>query len=211
MSQSRARLPRRAIRVRALFLSACLAFTLAWQADAEGDAATAAAIEKHFAQKVEPAPMPGAEAAGVIEKANDPASSPEAMVSYFTQEQPEDVTVAARRRHVDLDIKFEFDSADLSEGGIEQLDTAGQALVDPQLASRRFMLGGHTDDLGDADYNRELSRRRAESAKTYLIEVHKIAPDRLETVGFGSDHPKDPSSTPEARQSNRRVVLELIE
>jgi len=180
-------------------------------AAADGDPATEAA-RRHFAQQQDEAPaaMPGADGSVDTSKL-DPTASPEAMVSFFTQDEPEDVTVAARRRHVDLDIKFEFDSAELSESGREQLDTAGAALNDPALQAHRFMLAGHTDDVGDPGYNRELSRRRAESAKRYLMEHYEIAADRLETAGFGSDLPKDPRHTPDARQRNRRVVLEMVE
>ena len=132
-------------------------------------------------------------------------------MNHLIKDIPADLTVAARRPHVDLDIKFDFDSAELSADGIERLDTAGQALNDPRLRSRRFMLGGHTDDRGDAAYSRELSRRRADSARAYLIEKHGVSPDRLETAGFGSDHPKDSAKTDVARKHNRRVVLEMIE
>ncbi len=173
------------------------------------DPEMAAALERHFAQSAEPAPMPGAE--GATAKKPDPTASADAMVSFFTTDVPEDITVAARRPQVDLDIQFDFDSSVLSDDGIEQLDTAGQALNDPRLASRRFMLGGHTDDRGDGAYNRELSKRRAESAKKYLVDAYGVSPDRLETAGFGSDHPKDTAMTAEARQRNRWVVLEMIE
>jgi outer membrane protein OmpA-like peptidoglycan-associated protein len=194
--------------------AAALAVTLAlWPGIAAAeptDPDMKAALEHHFAQSAEPAPMPGGEAPAKAKTA-DPTASADAMVSFFTTDVPEDITVAARRPQVDLDIKFDFDSSTLSNDGIEQLDTAGQALNDPRLASRRFMLGGHTDDRGESDYNRDLSRRRAETAKKYLIEKYGISPDRLETAGFGSTHPKDRAETPEARQRNRRVVLEMIE
>jgi outer membrane protein OmpA-like peptidoglycan-associated protein len=195
-----------------LFLPAAL---LAAQATAGDDAGSEAdvktAMERHFAQG-EPAAMPGSEqSVKTGNKDADPTSSKDAMVSYFTTDVPEDVTVAARRPQVDLDIKFDFDSSELSQDGIEQLDTAGQALSDPRLSNRRFMLGGHTDDRGDETYNRTLSKRRADSARKYLIEQHDISPDRLETAGFGSDHPKEDDKTKEARKRNRRVVLEMIE
>lgn len=193
-----------------LVASFAVASIPAAQTSAESDPATEAAIQHFAEQNTTPAAMPGSEQS-ILPKGNDPASSPDAMVAYFTEEMPEDVTVAARRRHVDLDIKFAFDSAELSEGGIAQLDTAGQALNDPALESHRFMLGGHTDDRGDAAYNRSLSKRRAESAKRYLVENYGISPERLETAGFGSDHPKDAAPTTEARKRNRRVVLELVD
>ena len=175
---------------------------------AESDPELSNALERHFA--AEPAPMPGSEMPAKAVKP-EPTASADAMVSHLTKDIPADLTVAARRPRVDLDIKFDFDSAELSADGIEQLDTAGQALNDPRLRSRRFMLGGHTDDRGDAAYNRELSRRRADSARAYLIEKHGVSPDRLETAGFGSDHPKDSAKTAVARKHNRRVVLEMIE
>jgi outer membrane protein OmpA-like peptidoglycan-associated protein len=164
-------------------------------ADAE-DPALAAALRKHFGGATEP----NAEA----------KSSPDAMVSYFTSGPPPgDVTVASRR-HLDLDVKFGFDSAQLDNGGIEQLDVAGQALQTPQLKSHSFMLSGHTDDRGDAAYNLDLSRRRAESARQYLIEKYGVDPDRLEATGFGAEQPLSTETTLQGRGMNRRVVLEMV-
>jgi outer membrane protein OmpA-like peptidoglycan-associated protein len=172
---------------------------------ADDEAQTAqAAMEKHFASD-EPAETKSSQQG----KGSGPTV--EEMLDVFTTDVPDNLSVAARRPQVDLDIKFDFDSADLNADGIEQLDTAGRALNDPRLASRRFMLGGHTDDRGDAKYNRSLSQRRAESAKKYLIDKHDISPERLETAGFGSDHPKMADTSPKARKVNRRVVLEMIE
>ena len=204
------RLPRL---IQTALLASCVAlgasFGAAGLASADGDPAGDAA-RRHFAQQNTPEAMPGSEQS-IIQKGNDPASSPDAMVAYFTEETVEDTTVAARRRHVDLDIKFEFDSAELSSDGIQQLDTAGQALNDPALQSHRFMLAGHTDDIGDPSYNRALSKQRAEAAKRYLMEQYGIPAERLETAGFGSEHPKVEGKTPEARQRNRRVALEMVE
>ncbi len=132
------------------------------------------------------------------------------MVSYFTTAVPADTPVASRRR-LDLDIKFAFDSAELSTDGVEQLDVAGEALNDPRLAQHVFMLAGHTDDRGDETYNRALSLRRAQSTRRYLIEKHGVDADRLQTAGFGSEHPRLGGATNDARKMNRRVVLEMIQ
>ena len=186
-----------------LFRTSAVALALAGLpavvAAGEMDAATAAAIERHF----------GGESSPEGQSA-DPTASADAMVAYFTSDAPADVTVASRRR-VDLDIQFEFDSSDLEANGIEQLNVAGDALGNPQLESHRFMLAGHTDDQGDPDYNRDLSLRRAQSARQYLIDEHGIEPARLETKGFGAEQPKVSEKTPDARKMNRRVVLEMIE
>jgi outer membrane protein OmpA-like peptidoglycan-associated protein len=173
-------------------------------AAAGDDPAAKAALERHLAQSAQQG-NPSSQPVG------GGGPSVEQMLEVFTQDVPEDLTVAAKRPQVDLDIKFDFDSAQLDPAGIEQLDTAGRALSDPRLASRRFMLGGHTDDRGNPEYNRELSLRRAESARQYLIEEHGIAPERLETAGFGYEHPKVDDKTEQARKVNRRVVLEMIE
>jgi outer membrane protein OmpA-like peptidoglycan-associated protein len=176
---------------------------------ADEDPATQAAI-RHFSQNgATPAAMPGETQQRVTSE--EAVTSPDSLVRFFTQDAPEDVTVAARRRQVDLDITFEFDSADLSSEGTQQLDNAGVALNAADLKGHRFMLSGHTDAVGDPSYNRMLSERRAEAAKRYLVEKYDIEEDRLETAGFGSEHPKTPGNTPEARKQNRRVVLEMVE
>lgn len=177
---------------------------------ADEDADAQAALEEHFAQSAkEPAAAPAS--TNVKNEAKGDGPSVEEMLEVFTTGVPDDLSVAARRPQVDLDIKFDFDSADLNRAGIEQLDAAGRALSDPRLSSRRFMLGGHTDDRGDPTYNRTLSLRRAQSAREYLIENYDISPERLETAGFGSEHPKMKDKTDQARKVNRRVVLEMIE
>ena len=183
----------------ALALALALAGLPSLAAASDPDAATAAAIEKHFGGKQKAA-------AG----STDPTASADAMVAFFISDTPEDVTVAARR-HVDLDIRFEFDSSDLDQDGIQQLDVAGAALSTPQLKTRRFMLAGHTDDQGNPEYNRELSLRRATAARQYLIDEYGIDPDRLESQGFGSEQPRSNEPTAEARKANRRVVLEMVE
>lgn len=164
------------------------------------DAALTAAMKNHFAGASQPGPASG-----------DATASPDAMVAYFTSGPPPGDTTVASRRHVDLDVKFSFDSAALDEEGIHQLDVAGKALQSPQLKGRRFMLAGHTDDSGNADYNAYLSKQRAESARKYLIDEYGIEPERLAAAGFGSDQPRSTEQTPEARRLNRRVVLELVQ
>jgi outer membrane protein OmpA-like peptidoglycan-associated protein len=162
------------------------------------DPALTAAMKNHFGSGSTPA-------------AADATSSPDAMVSFFTSGPPPgDVTVASRK-HLDLDVKFDFDSAQLEETGIAQLDVAGKALQAPQLKGHRFVLSGHTDDRGDAAYNLDLSLLRAESARLYLIEEYGVDPDRLEATGHGSEQPLSTDDSAEARTLNRRVVLEMVQ
>ena len=68
-------------------------------------------------------------------------------------------------------------SADVSIKGIE-----GEALIKPGLKGSVFVLNGHTDAAGSAEYNLALSHRRAQSVRRYLIETYKIAPGQFEGI-----------------------------
>ena len=72
-----------------------------------------------------------------------------------------------------------------------------------------WMLGveGNTDNIGGDKYNLDLSERRAAAVKDALIKQYRIAPQRLETTGFGASHPVDTNDTIEGRARNRRVEL----
>jgi outer membrane protein OmpA-like peptidoglycan-associated protein len=66
---------------------------------------------------------------------------------------------------------------------------------------------GHTDGVGNAAANLDLSRRRATSVKTALVERYGIDANRLTTGGFGASDPQASNDTPEGRARNRRVEL----
>jgi len=72
-----------------------------------------------------------------------------------------------------------------------------------------FVLGGHTDDVGEDDYNMQLSEERAESTRRYLVEKG-IDPSRLEVAAFGKTKPLEEGSDPDARRRNRRVEFTLV-
>lgn len=127
------------------------------------------------------------------------------IVRYFT-ETPR----AIRRPKLDLDIKFAFGSDQLTEEARHELDVVGEALTDPQLAEKKFVLGGHTDDVGSDAYNETLSVRRAEAARSYVAGKWGVDPARLGSTGYGESQPLVPGVDDDARQQNRRVVLELI-
>jgi outer membrane protein OmpA-like peptidoglycan-associated protein len=76
-------------------------------------------------------------------------------------------------------------------------------------------ISGHADDKGDANQNRELSVRRAEAVKQYLVENYGIDANRIETVGYANEFPiagPDDSQDPENRSAdiNRRVEIKII-
>lgn len=66
---------------------------------------------------------------------------------------------------------------------------------------------GHADSTGPADYNQDLSERRAQSVKDRLINDYKLSGDRISTEGFGESRPVADNSTREGRAKNRRAEI----
>lgn len=116
---------------------------------------------------------------------------------------------APARRAIDLEVLFEFDSARLTADGRDVLDSLGGALGSNELADvRRVTLEGHTDAKGSDAYNDSLSLLRAQSARQYLIQKHRIAPDKLHAVGKGKAEPADARDPYGAANRRVRVVVE---
>ena len=104
-------------------------------------------------------------------------------------------------------VQFASNSDELigdSESKLDDIVTLMQAHEDFSL-----MISGYTDNTGNADYNLELSDKRAQSAKNYLVSKG-IAADRIEAKGYGIENPVATNDTPEGRAQNRRVEFELV-
>jgi outer membrane protein OmpA-like peptidoglycan-associated protein len=110
-----------------------------------------------------------------------------------------------RLPQLQLNVRFAFDSAELTAEARAVLDRLGQALTNQQLAPYRFRLVGHTDARGTEAYNLALSQRRADAARAYLMQRWNIAPARLMAEGMGFQELADPAN-PEA-PANRRVQV----
>jgi OOP family OmpA-OmpF porin len=107
-------------------------------------------------------------------------------------------------------ITFSHDSDVLKPGADVALDDVG-ATLRAMTQIKKIRIAGHCDDTGDPEYNRELSVRRAEAVKKYLIQHGGIEPSRLETQGHGRDAPVGDNTTEEGRAKNRRVELIIVE
>jgi outer membrane protein OmpA-like peptidoglycan-associated protein len=113
--------------------------------------------------------------------------------------------VAKDKPSFDVKINFDFDSDRIGPTAARAVDEIGKALSNSKLTGNTFIIAGHTDAKGSITYNQELSERRAESVKTYLIEKYKIPTADLVAVGYGKTMLKDASNpfSPE----NRRVQI----
>lgn len=86
----------------------------------------------------------------------------------------------------------------------------GAASVLNEFVALRVLITGHTDSDGNRDFNLDLSRRRAESVKAYLVGKG-ISEDRIETRGAGPDEPIADNKTAAGKQKNRRIEFKLLE
>ena len=103
------------------------------------------------------------------------------------------------------DVNFEFDSAELTANARNILNGVAERLVNnPDV---RVSIEGHTDSRGSAEYNKDLSQRRAESVTTYLAQ-RGVGANRMRAVGFGEERPIASNETDQGRAQNRRVELD---
>ncbi|CAM4173156.1 OmpA family protein [Vreelandella rituensis] len=102
-------------------------------------------------------------------------------------------------------VNFEFDSAQLTLNAREVLDDVAERLANNPGV--RVRIEGHTDSMGSAQYNKELSQRRAESVASYMAQ-RGVNADRMMAVGYGEERPIATNETDEGRARNRRVELD---
>jgi outer membrane protein OmpA-like peptidoglycan-associated protein len=124
-------------------------------------------------------------------------------------EREEVAQLAANKPKIDLEIRFEYNSADISKASMQAVQELGKALSDPTLKGSTFVVAGHTDAVGGEEYNQGLSERRADTIKKYLNEKYGINGSDLVTVGYGKTKPKDASAPMDP--ANRRVQVVNME
>ena len=102
-------------------------------------------------------------------------------------------------------IYFEFASATLrSESEATITEVADLLRRRPEW---RIRFDGHTDNIGKADANLELSKRRAEAVRAAVVQKLGGGADRFESAGYGAGNPRERNDTPEGRARNRRVEM----
>jgi outer membrane protein OmpA-like peptidoglycan-associated protein len=120
-------------------------------------------------------------------------------------EREEIADIASTKPNIDLDIQFDYNSADIRTASLPSVQALGRALSNPSLKGSVFVVAGHTDAIGGEAYNMGLSERRADTIKSYLVSKFGIAGSDLVTVGYGKDKPKDANAPMDP--INRRVQV----
>jgi outer membrane protein OmpA-like peptidoglycan-associated protein len=125
--------------------------------------------------------------------------------SLSNVEREEIATIAKTKPNIDLEINFDYNSADISAKSMSSVQALGKALTNPDLKGSTFVVAGYTDAMGGEQYNQDLSERRADAIKRYLVDKYGIAGSDLVTVGYGKSKLKDPSQP--MAEANRRVQV----
>lgn len=104
-------------------------------------------------------------------------------------------------------IFFETDKYDLKEKSVTELQEVARFLKDNPAI--RVEIGGHTDNVGAATYNLQLSQKRAQSVASYLVS-QGVGSSRIVQKGYGSQQPVRPNDSEENRQANRRIEFKIL-
>ena len=104
-------------------------------------------------------------------------------------------------------INFEFDKSVIMQESYPYLDKIVRLMKNTPI---HVVVRGHTDNVGNADYNMELSKKRAEAVYNYLLDAG-VDPGHLSYEYYGMTRPISTNDTPEGRLMNRRVEFEITE
>ena len=112
------------------------------------------------------------------------------------------------KQMANVSVTFGFDKAVLTKDDKDQLDSFAAQLGTAK--SYILEVTGGTDSTGSAQYNYDLSQRRADAVVQYLASKYGIAPHRFYLIGIGKDKEVAPNTTAEGRKQNRRVEVQLL-
>ena len=108
----------------------------------------------------------------------------------------------------DVTVNFGFDKSNLTADAKQQLDNFASQIGNTQ--SYILEVTGGTDTTGPAQYNYQLSQRRADSVVQYLAAKYSISPRRFYLIGIGKDQQVATDKTAAGRLKNRRVEVQLL-
>jgi outer membrane protein OmpA-like peptidoglycan-associated protein len=129
--------------------------------------------------------------------------------SLTISEREEIAAIVKDKPKIDLEINFDYNSAEISAKSMQSVQALGRALSNSDLKGSTFVVAGHTDAAGGEGYNQDLSERRADAIKRYLVDKYGINGTDLVTVGYGKSKLKDPNQP--MAEANRRVQVVNME
>ena len=106
------------------------------------------------------------------------------------------------------ELLFAVDSDEVQSGAYDTLAKVAELIG--TYDDRKVLIIGHSDAMGDAAHNRQLSERRAELVKQFFIDNFELTRDRLSTEGVGEGRPIASNATPQGRRANRRVEVLIL-
>lgn len=104
-------------------------------------------------------------------------------------------------------VTFATNSANIAPSFYGPLNSIASVLV--QYPETRIIVNGYTDNTGSAQYNLDLSQRRASSVGAYLV-AQGVSANRISTIGHGINNPRATNSTAMGRAENRRVEIQIL-
>jgi OOP family OmpA-OmpF porin len=170
-----------------------------------GGAKKTAATTVSAAEPVMEEAKPQAAAAPVVEEAKPAVAAAPAVVEEVVRPQPktqvrEEVDEMGRAT---LKVLFDFDKATIKKNYTKDIDHMVDVMK--EHSDLDLTIEGHTDNIGKAAYNKNLSQKRAEAVKNYMVEKGGIDAKRLNAIGYGQEKPVASNKTRDGRAKNRRV------
>jgi len=158
-------------------------------------------------------PDPDNDGDGIADLADKCPNEPETENGYrdgdgCPDEPGENVRITDGNIVINHKVHFETGKAKIQSRSYSLLDKVGDLLQNhPEIELIR--IEGHTDNRGAESMNRDLSQRRADSVRNYLVD-RGVSPERLAATGFGESQPIAPNDTEEGRANNRRVEFNIL-
>jgi OOP family OmpA-OmpF porin len=152
---------------------------------------------------------PDSDGDGFIDSKDKCPNEPETKNGFEDDDGCPDEIPVAVKKFTGVIKGIEFDNGKATIRSISKATLDESAGILNQYPSLKVQIVGHTDNVGKREFNINLSAKRAESVKAYLVD-RGVAPDRILTRGEGPDSPIADNKTRQGRQQNRRIEFNII-
>ncbi len=140
-----------------------------------------------------------------LQDANWEESNPKEIV---IETKKDDIEIALNKDYTFQNVIFDFNSSELSRDAKMEINTVYNFLI--ENPNTKIIISGHTDNVGDPEFNQALSEKRAKSVSDYFINLG-LKKSRISFVGYGSEKPISTNETEDGRNKNRRVEFKIVE